>query len=146
MKKTYEEKVKNINTWVEIVNYYWHLHKGVLNNEAEFWENTLHSMTNSDWWDWVDIEPALKAQHPDIFQRYSKCSSTTKEIENALMRGKDIIKKHRAGKNFTAFLLLMNIKDVMNAINGTPTKHYEPEKAVVPEPEAKNNFLEMFEI
>lgn len=143
-KKTYDDKLKNINLWVEIVNYHWDRLQGELFNDEEFWDHTLHAMTNDDWWDWVDIEPALKIQFESTFRHYSKIYDDTDSIKRTLMLDKPVTKKNRKGKNFQAFRALMNIKDIINDINGTPTKQWAKiETSENTEP--KNNFLSMFD-
>lgn len=143
-KRTYQEKLQNVNLWVEIVNYHWDRLQGELFNDEEFWDHTLHAMTNEDWWDWCDIEPALKVQHDDIFRRYSKIYEDTEYIKKKLMQSKPVTKQNQKGKNFQAFRALMNIKDIVNDINGTPTKHFQKVKAA-DNCNPKNNFLSMFE-
>ena len=123
-KKTYQQKLDNINTFVEITNYHWDRLMGEMFNDKEFWEHTFGTMTNEDWWDWVEIEPALRAQHEDIFRRYPKITAGTEHINKNLMNGKKLYKKDVKGANFETFRAWMNIKDVMNDINGTPTKVY----------------------
>lgn len=135
-KKQYSEKLRNINLWVEIVNHHWERLNGELFNDVEFWDDTLHAMTADDWWDWVDIEPSLKIQYNDEYLRYPKLESSTEEVKKMLMLGKDVVKKNRKGKNFQGFRALMNIKDFLNDINGTPTTN-----ASVKDPdEPKNTF------
>jgi hypothetical protein len=123
-RKTYEEKLRNINLWVEITNHHWHRLKGNIYNDTEFWDDTLHSMSNDDWWDWTDIAPALKIQHEDFWRRYSKLDISTEAVKRTLMLNKSVVKKSRKGSNFEAFRLLMNIKDFINDINFTPTVDY----------------------
>lgn len=147
MKRSYQDKLHNINLWVEIINYHWDRLQGELYNDPEFWDHTLHAMATEDWWDWVDIEPALRAQYPDAFQKYSYCKQATEEINKKLMLGKDIAKKGRVGKNFEAFRALMNIKDVVNHINGTPTRLF-PKKPEVTVEDAKpaSKFFDLFQL
>lgn len=127
-KRLYEHKLSNINAWVEITNHHWHRLRGEMFNDEEFWDHTLHAMTNDDWWDWVDIAPSLKIQYEQDWRRYPKLDTSTEDIKKTLMLGKTVTKKNRKGKNFDAFRLLMNIKDFVNDINGTPTKQY-PKKS-----------------
>jgi hypothetical protein len=123
IKKPYEQQLKNINDWVEIVNYYWIQLDGVLHANTEFWNNTLHAMSPEDWWDWIEIAPALKAQHRDEWQRHNLVHDT-KAIEKKLMMGKPVVKKMRPESNRDAFRTLMKIKDFINDINGTPTVQF----------------------
>jgi hypothetical protein len=133
MKRTYQDKFKNIETWAEIVDHYWHLYQGDMYNREDMWENTLHAMTNDDWWDWCDIEPAIKIQHEQHYSRYPKLRDDTKDIYRRLQLGQPITKKNGKNKNFTAFRALMAIHDLMNDIHGRPTQHYDPPK-VEPQP------------
>lgn len=143
-KRNYQDKLNNINTWVEIVNYHWHRLESNLFNDEEFWNDTLHAMQDQDWWDWVEIAPALKIQHSDVWRKYPKLAEGTKEVERLLMLGKPVTKKDRKGKNFEAFRLLMNIKDFINDVNGTPTKQFvkEPE----PKQEQPTAFERLFDL
>lgn len=123
-RKTYDEKLRNINLWVEITNHYWHKLRGDMYNDTEFWDHTLHSMSADDWWDWVDIAPALKIQFEDCWRRYPKLEDSTNQVRKTLMLSKPVTRAKGKGLNFEAFRLLMNIKDFINDINGTPTKQY----------------------
>jgi hypothetical protein len=131
---TYQDKFLIVNTWVEIVNHHWHLLKGEMFNDEQFWEDTLHSMSNDDWWAWCDIAPSLKIQYEKEWRRYPKLDESTNAVLKDLMLSKPVTKKSRKGKNFQAFRLLMNIKDFVNDINGTPTVEYTA-KDRKPQPE-----------
>jgi hypothetical protein len=128
--RTYDDKLKNIKDWVEITNHHWHRLKGQIYNDTEFWDHTLHAMTNDDWWDWVDIAPALKIQYEREWRRYPKMDISTDQIKRTLMLSRTVTKRSRKGTNFEAFRLLMNIKDFVNDLEGTPTKRYELEPEV----------------
>lgn len=130
-KRTYDQKLANINAWVEITNYHWDRLKGEMFDDEEFWNHTLHAMIADDWWDWIDIAPALKIQYEQDWRRYPKIDISTQEVQKDLMLGKPVTKKSRKGKNFQAFRLLMNIKDFINDINGTPTKAYPKTGTVI---------------
>jgi len=131
--RTYDQKLQNILDWVEITNHHWHLLKGEMYNDEQFWDDTLHAMISDDWWDWVDIAPALKIQYATEWRRYPKLDISTQEVHKDLMLSKAVTKKSRKGKNFQAFRLLMNIKDFVNDITGNPTKEYTA-KDRVPQP------------
>jgi hypothetical protein len=137
-KRTYDDKLKNILDWVEITNYHWHQLKGEMFNDEQFWDDTLHAMINDDWWDWVDIAPALKIQYETEWRRYPKLDVSTEAVHKDLMLGKAVTKKSRKGKNFQAFRLLMNIKDFVNDITGQPTHQYTAkDREPQPEPTPK---------
>ena len=58
------------------------------------------------------------------------------------MLSKAVTKKSRKGKNFQAFRLLMNIKDFINDITGSPTKEYTAkDREVQPEPTPKERLF-----
>lgn len=124
MKRDYQTKLKNIETWVEIVDHHWHRLRGQLHNDTEFWDDTLHAMQDQDWWDWVDIEPAIKIQHEYHYRRYGKLTEDTKDIYKMLALGKPVTRKNGAHKNITAFRTLMSIHDLFNDIKGTPTRQF----------------------
>lgn len=130
MKRTYDQKLENIIAWIDIVDHYWHKYQGDMRNHEDMWENTLHSMTDQDWWDWVDIEPSLKIQYEQHYNRYSKLSDDTKDIYKKLALGQPINRKNAKGKNFTAFRALMAMHDFINDIRGTPTVQYTAKKTV----------------
>lgn len=124
MKRTYQEKLANIKAFVEITNYHWDRLLGWLEDDKEFWSHIFETMTEQDWWDWVEIEPALRAQYPDEFRRFPRVKQGTEHINKCLMMGKKLYHKDVKGANYQIYLAWMNIKDVMNEINGTPTKQY----------------------
>lgn len=142
-KRNYQEKFDNITAWVEITNYHWHRLQGEMFNDEEFWDHTLHAMTEQDWWDWCDIAPALKIQYEEHWRRYPKLDVSTDDVYKNLMRGKPVTKKSRKGKNFDAFRLLMNIKDFVNDINGTPTRQY-PKRVETKDAEPETGFERLF--
>jgi hypothetical protein len=147
MKRTYQEKLANINNFVEITNYHWDRLLGILRDDEEFWEHTFGTMTNQDWWDWVEIEPALRAQYPDEFRRFPSVKQGTEHINKCLMMGKQIYRKDVKGANFNSYLAWMNIKDVMNEINGTPTKVYtDKDRKKGPEDDDPTQFQKLFDI
>lgn len=127
-RRTYDEKLANIKAFVEITNYHWERLEGELFNDPEFWEHTMGTMTDQDWWDWVDIEPALRIQHPDSFHKYPYVDAGTRHINESLMKGKPLYKKDVKNANFQTFRAWMNIKDVVNDFNKTPTKQFEKPK------------------
>ena len=141
-KKTYQEKLANIEAWVEITMHHWHRLRGEMFNDKEFWDDTLHSMSNDDWWDWVDIEPAIKIQYAEHWRKYTKLTEDTKEIYTKLALGKPITRKMAVQKNLTAFRTLMAIKDLINDIHGTPTTDYSKIK----ETEAATPFERLYEV
>lgn len=142
--RTYTDKLTNIVTWAEIVDYYWHLYQGDMYNHEDMWDHTLHAMTNDDWWDWVDIEPALKIQYQEHYRRYPKLTEDTKDIARKLQLGKPVTRPNAKQKNFTAFRTLMAIHDLVNDIAGTPTQQYT-KKHREPTPET-TPFERMFDV
>lgn len=123
---SYENKLKTINVWVDIVNTHWIRLNGVLNNDKEFWADALHDVPAEVWWHWVDIAPSLAIQYEDEYRRYNW--NDIDIIKKRLMLGDPITKKHRKDYNFPAFRALMNIKDFMNDINNVNVVVEEPEE------------------
>jgi len=141
-KQTYQDKLTTINAWVEITNYHWLRLKGEMFNDEEFWDHTIHAMTNDDWWAWCDIAPSLAIQYEQEWRRYPKLHDSTQAVLKDLMLGKPVTKKSRKGKNFQAFRLLMNIKDFLNDINGTPTRQFtDRDRQPEPEPTPKERLF-----
>lgn len=144
MKKSYDEKLQNINDWVEIVNYHWMRLEGVLNNDEEFWNDTLHSMTSNDWWDWLDIAPSLEIQYEHIWSKYNRNNQFKNDmtvIKNRVYNSKPAVKKFNKNYNFSAFRLLMNIKDFLNEVNGNPTVDFSK----IEKSEEQTQFEKLFE-
>ena len=133
-KRTYDQKLQNIIDYVEITNYHWDRLKGELYNDEEFWEHIFGSMTNQDWWDWVEVAPALKIQYEAEWRRWYKIDEGTKDIEKRLAFGKPLYRKDQKNANKAVFRAWMNIKDFINDITGKPTKEYT-DKDRLPQPE-----------
>lgn len=146
-KYTYEEKLAVINYIVEIVNKHWHRLQGELHDDKQFWEETLHSISNEEWEMWVDIFPAIKAQYPDEVSKFPYCEGSVYEIEKLIHKNgysKPIVKKNVPHQNKRAFLALMNMKDVINEINGRPTKKYPKKQENKQEHQIQNNKIAIF--
>ena len=139
-KLNYTQKVEQVLAWVDLINEHWHRLEGDIFDDKAFWQECIHSKTNDDWWVWIDIVPALKAQYPDSFNRYPYCELDVAEITKRLHKAgsKPINRPGVKGKNFAVFRALMNMKDVINDANGTPTKQY-PKK---PKPQETNKDLD----
>jgi hypothetical protein len=120
----FQKNLENTMMWRDVIDYHWHRLQGVMNNDQEFWDDTLHAMTDSDWWAWCDIEPALAIEHEELYRKRPKLKEDTEWIRHQLMLGKPVTRPMGKGKNFTAFRTLMNIHDLVNDILGTPTKQY----------------------
>jgi hypothetical protein len=124
-RRTFHDKLKNVEDWIEIFNYHWERLKGHYHNDKEFWDDTLHSMENQDWWDIVEIYPTLHDLYPGHFHDYGYIKNDIDQIERRLMLGKSVIAKNRQSHNFPAYHAMVVLKDVINAKNGTPTKSYK---------------------
>lgn len=138
----YQQRLELINTWLQIVDYHWHRLKGQMHNDSAMWDDTLHSMTADDWWAWVDIEPAVRVEFQELYDRYPKLSQDTEWIKKRLQLGKPITHKMAKGQNFTAFRCLMAMHDLFNDIKGTPTRQYDQES----EPEPETQFERLFDV
>lgn len=127
--KTYDQKWQNIQQWTAITEHYWHQCRGELHNVKDFWNDTLHSMTADDWWDWVDIQPSIKIQYEQYYRRYANITVDTEEIRRRLMLSKHVTKERHMGYNHPAFRLFMALHDLVNDIQGTPTVQYKHQNA-----------------
>jgi hypothetical protein len=137
-KRTYDEKLQNILDWVEITNYHWDRLKGELHDDEEFWQHIFGTMTEQDWWDWVEIAPALKIQYEQEWRRWYKIDEGTQDIEKRLAFGKPLYRKDQKNGNKAVFRAWMNIKDFLNDITGQPTKEYTlKDREPTPEPTPK---------
>jgi hypothetical protein len=143
-KRTYEQKLNNVNTWVKIINHYWHALESNLHNNKEFWDNTLHSMQDEDWWDMIEVYNIVKQTHSDEFYRFPKMHEDMRDIEKKLMLGKAVIRPNQQTANKTGFRAWMVLKDVLNNINGTPTVNYNTEEK--PNSASQTPFERLFEI
>jgi hypothetical protein len=126
--RTYEQKETTVKAWVEITNHYWNEHKGILNGKDDFWNNTLHSMREQDFWDMVDVCEVLILQYPDRFSQLYKVKSHLNTIKKRLHQCKPVVKQWAVSWNNPAFQTLMEIKDVLNDLGETPTKQFPKPK------------------
>jgi hypothetical protein len=123
-KRTYDEKYQQVQIWIDITNHYWHVHQGILKGKDDFWNDTLHSMQEQDFWDMVDICEVLILQYPEKFGQLYKVKEHLTTIKKRLHQGKPVIKQWAVSWNNPAFHTLMEIKDVLNDLGGTPTKQF----------------------
>lgn len=114
-----KDKVLITGIWVKEVNKYWNICKGELRDHKGFWNDTLHSMTNKDWEDMMQVMDYIRATDPHMINDHA--AIVFDEVKKVLMyeahsgnpRALDARKhKHKAFKS------LMNIKDIINDITG----------------------------
>ena len=137
-RKTFHQKVKNINDWIEIFNHYWVELEGQYHDKKQFWDDTLHSMTNEDWWDVVEAYPTLHDLHEDLFREYGYIKNDIDTIERRLMLGKPVVKPSVKNWNFPAFHAMVVLKDVLNSVNGVKLPKFD-------KPQAHDDTLTPFE-
>lgn len=142
--KNYQQKEKNVNDWVDIINYYWHKLESNLYNDKEFWDNTMHSMDTQDWWDFYEVYDIVRQQYPEEFHRFPKMSTDMNWVYKQLMLGKPVIKPMAKNYNTTGFRSWMVMKDVINNVRGTPTVDYKNNPPKPDEPETP--FERLFDI
>jgi len=141
-KRTYDQKLQNILDYVEITNYHWDRLKGELHDDEEFWQHIFGTMTEQDWWDWVEIQPALKIQYEQEYRRWYKLDEGTADIHKRLAFGKPLYRKDQKNGNKAVFRAWMNIKDFINDITGQPTVQYTAkDREPVPEPTPKETLF-----
>ena len=123
---SYENKLKVINMWVDIVNNHSSRLNGIFENDKDFWNDALHDVPDEVWWHWLDIAPSLAIQYEEEWRDRSWKHADT--IKRRLMKGDPITKKHRKEYNLPPFHMLMNIKDFMNDANKVDNVIEQPEE------------------
>lgn len=131
MARTYQEKYNQVSTWVEIINEFWSQHQGVLNNQKDFWDTVMHSMSDQDWDDVNTVADILARQYPEDFRKFPGFADALADLNKRVMLGKPVIKKFdRQSYNKSPFKVIMSVKDKMNELAGTPTLTFEKPKEV----------------
>lgn len=127
MARTYDDKLAQVKVWVEVVNEFWNQHQGVLNNQRDFWDNVMHSMTDQDWDDVFTVADIKSRQYPEDFRKFPGFSEALADLNKRILLGKPVIKKFdRQSYNKSPFKVLMSIKDHINEAQGTPTQVFTP--------------------
>ena len=126
-KRRYEDRLKNLNTWVEITNYHWDRLNGEFYDDQQAWDDTYHAFANDDWWDMVESADTICQVYDHCFKPGDlyKFRDDIKEINRRLMFGKTVVKPKQKSYNFHPFRGWMILKDVLNSANGTPTKEFD---------------------
>lgn len=138
MARRYEQKLENVQNWVEIFNYHWDRLKGEYHNDEEFWNDTYHSMRDLDWDDFCQVGDVLTRQYPEDFRRYPNFAENLNEVNKRVMLGKPIIKRfNRQNYNKAPFNVVLTVKDVINELNGTPTKQWPKEQPKSDQPQTE---------
>jgi hypothetical protein len=138
MARTYQEKYQQVSVWVEIINEFWRQHQGVLNNQKDFWDTVMHSMTEQDWDDVNTVADILARQYPEDFRKFPGFTDALQDLNKRVMLGKPVIKKFdRQSYNKAPFKVIMSVKDKINELDGTPTPQFEKPKEVK-QPETPN--------
>ena len=141
-RRKFQDKLNNIQSWIDIFNHYWDQLKGEYYDHKPFWDNTLHAMTNDDWWDVVDCYERLYDDYESYFRSHGYIANDIDIIKRRLNKSQPVVKPDVRDYNRPAFHVMVVYKDVLNDINGTPTVDYS-KKVVKEEP---THFQTLFEI
>lgn len=120
-----ERKLAKIVKLVDLVNAHWVRLDGDLFNDRDFWDQTLHSLSNQDWQDMVDGMKWIRLTAPDRFN-YA-VNKVLEDVERILvLKGHQprVLDSRRYKK--TEFLALMWIKDVINDIRDYTPPRSQP--------------------
>ena len=90
--KTYDDKEKNVQQWVDKINSFWVGDGSNIHNKTDFWDETFHKMTDQDFWDFVEVSDILRQQYSDDFYKWPDFASEIQEIKKQLMLGKNVIR------------------------------------------------------
>lgn len=144
--RTFAQRTDNIYLWKEIAELHWERLLGEFNNDELFWNDLFHSMEHIDWEDLVEVAKGIKIAHSEETRRYPKFDYQIEVIEKRLHKCDPVIKQwNRQGYNSPATGLFMTVRDILNEINGTPTRRWtDKEKAKVRSEKEKNTFRELF--
>ena len=117
--------IENVNSWVNKINKHFERCRGQVNNDKLFWDECIHNKLQADWWQLIDVWKKLENDFGHISQvrkhKERLNNVLVPPIERKLMLGAPVIRKNQKGKNFDAFRLIMQMKDLLNEIKG-----YEP--------------------
>ncbi len=118
-KTDFDTKVKITGAIVKIVNEHWARLDGLVHNDKQFWDDTLHSLTNQDWEDMMSVMDALKAIEPELFSYAA--STSFEEVKRVLIKeghSQNARALDRPKHKKLEFKALMNVKDIINEISG----------------------------
>ena len=115
-KYSLEERVELTTYVVNELNEFWIKYDGVLFNQRDFWDNTLHKFNNEDWEILMDVMALIRLEDDSCYLPYSQ--SVFDDVRKVLMMeghsGNPKALDARKHKKL-AFKALMNIRDVVNA-------------------------------
>lgn len=146
--RTFDQKLKNVMDWKTVADLHWERVLGEFNNDELFWGDLFHSMEAQDWWDVIAVAKALQIQEPDELRRFPRFESNIDTVEKRLHNVQPVIKQwNRQGYNVAATGLFMQVRDALNELAGTPTRHWtDKEKARIRANKEANNFLTLFQL
>jgi hypothetical protein len=131
--RKWDHKMEVVLAIREVIMFHWMINDRCIipHDDADAWEDIIHSRTSQDWWDIVDVAEIMFQQYPEDVYQYRNLKSDIAEIKKRLMFGKDITRpKNYATRqyNTTAWRGLMAFKDFLNDLNDTPTPHLTDEQ------------------
>lgn len=121
--------------WRDICELHWERMLGEFWGDEQFWDQLFHQMEAQDWEAVVSVAKAMQISHTNEIRPFPNFSYNIEVVEKRLHKCDPVIKKYnRQGYNKAAVSLFMAVRDVLNEINGTPTKRWtdkEREKALL---------------
>jgi hypothetical protein len=115
--------------WMDQVDLHWERMLGEFHNDTDFWNDVFHAMTADDWWDILDVAKGIAQVHSDLLGPFPKFTYNIDLLEKKLQVCKPAIKPHnRQGYNGAAVSVFMTVRDILNEMNGTPTRRWTKEQ------------------
>lgn len=146
--KTFNQRVDNIYLWKEIAELHWERVLGEYNNDKDFWNDLFHSMQFEDWEDLIEVAKGIKLAHSEELRRFPKFEYNLEIVEKRVENRQPVIKQwNRQGYNVAATGLFMTVRDILNEINGTPTRRWtDKERARILAERSVSTFQTLFKI
>lgn len=144
--RTFEQKTDNVYLWKEICELHWERLLGEFWGDEQFWSDLFHSMEHQDWEDVLAVGKAIQVAHPEELRSFPKFSMNMEILEKRLNKLDPAIKPYnRQGYNTPAVSVFMAIRDILNEINGTPTRRWtDKDKARIQANKETNKFSDFF--
>jgi len=131
--RRWQDKIDVVMAIHEVIMYHWHKDNRCIipYDDPQAWDHIIHSRTEQDWWDIVDVAEILFQQYPEYTWSYKYLKDDVAEIKKRLMFGRDVSRsKDKATRSYntTAWRCLMAFKDYINDIDDRPTQRLTDEQ------------------
>ena len=156
-KKTFESKFNDIMEYHATIARHWADNEGIFHGKSKVWTDIYHSRTPEFWREFVEIGHKIIDQFEAAATKYPGFYNGLDTIEARLDADKKVIIKYATdGSNTPVFKCVMEFHDLVNEINGTPTKQYKkPNPNVIAKPQVfkaipkrkpTNKFNDLFDL